>query len=101
MMNLARDFAEKRDFIRMFVDAKVTIVDTDSGAEYHGDAKNLSGKGLMFEAGFEPRIGAELKVTITSMQSRMPPLVANFTVMRVLAREKGLFEIGGELSNVS
>ncbi|QGX41406.1 PilZ domain-containing protein [Permianibacter aggregans] len=101
MMNLARDYAEKRDFIRMFVDAKVSIVDLDSGAEYHGEAKNLSGKGLMFEANFEPALDAELRVTVASMQSRMPPLVASFKVVRVIKKDDGMYEIAGELSNVS
>ena len=100
-MNLARDFAEKRDFIRMFVDAKVTIVDMESGSEYNGDAKNLSGKGLMFEAAYQPAVGAELQVTVTSSQSRMPPLVAKFTVIRVIERGLGQYEIAGEMNNVS
>lgn len=97
----ARDYAERRDFIRMFVDARVEIVDEDSGVEYQGEARNLSGRGLMFEADVEPKAGANLKVTVSSNQSRMPPLHAGFKVIRVQKQKNGRYEVAGELSDVS
>lgn len=97
----ARDYAERRDFIRMFVDARVEIIDEETGAEYQGEARNLSGRGLMFEAQVEPSVGATLKVTVSSNQSRMPPLHAAFKVVRVQKQKGGRFEVAGELSDVS
>lgn len=97
----ARDYAERRDFIRMFVDAKVEIIDEDSGTEYQGEARNLSGRGLMFEADIEPKVGTSLRVTVSSNQSRMPPLHAAFKVIRVHKLKGGRFEVAGELSDVS
>lgn len=97
----ARDYAERRDFIRMFVDARVEIIDEDSGIEYQGEARNLSGRGLMFEANVEPTAGAALRVIVSSNQSRMPPLHAAFKVIRVQKQKNGLFEVAGELSDVS
>jgi len=97
----ARDYAERRDFIRMFVDAKVVIIDENSGKEYLGEARNLSGRGLMFEADVEPTVGDNLKVVVSSNQSRMPPLQAAFKVARVQKLKIGRYEVAGELSDVN
>ncbi len=95
-----RQYAEKRDFIRMFVDSHVEVVDEETGATFHGDGKNISGSGLMFIADFQPREGASLHVTVSSLQSRLPPLQAQFRVIRVSRCEDGRYQIGGELSDI-
>ncbi len=101
MLLAERNYVEKRDFIRMFVDARVEVTDVDSGLTYSGEAQNLSGRGLAFVADFEPTMGSKLNVTVSSRQSRLPPLAAEFIVVRVVAAGGGRFEIAGELTNVS
>lgn len=101
MLLAERNYAEKRDFIRMFVDARVEVVDVDTGITHNGEAQNLSGRGLAFVAEFEPAAGSVLNVIVSSRQSRLPPLHAEFQVVRVIPAGGGRFEIAGELSKVS
>ncbi len=101
MLLAERNYAEKRDFIRMFVDARVEVTDVESGITHQGEAQNLSGRGLAFASEFEPNVGSVLRVTVSSRQSRLPPLHAEFQVVRVIPIGDGRFEIAGELSNVS
>ena len=101
MLLAERNYVEKRDFIRMFIDARVEVIDVDNGLTHIGEAQTLSGRGLSFVAEFEPAMGARLNVTVASRQSRLPPLHAEFYVVRVIPSGGGRFEIAGELSNVS
>ena len=41
-----KDYAEKRNFIRMFINADVTMTDPDTGTAYNGESKDLSGDGV-------------------------------------------------------
>ncbi len=100
-MSLAnKDYEEKRNFIRMFVDAKVIITDPVTGNTFEGDSKNLSGDGVMFTTEQKFEVAQRLNVDIRSEQSKLAPLSAEFEVVRVKAGENGLYEVAGKISGV-
>ncbi|NVJ50814.1 MAG: PilZ domain-containing protein [Gammaproteobacteria bacterium] len=96
-----REYEEKRDFIRMFVDAKVEITDPDSGETFTGDSKNLSAGGVAFTCEHSFEVGRTLSVKVSSVQSQLPPLTAELKVIRSDKRDDGSFEIAGSIANVN
>ncbi len=101
MSSIEREYEEKRDFIRMFVDAKVEITDPESGERFEGDSKNLSAGGVAFTTTHPFPVGSKLTVRVSSEQSKLPPLTADLQVIRSDDLENGLFEIAGTIDNVS
>ena len=100
MSSVNKDYEEKRNFIRMFVDAKVSITDPNTGQVYQGDSKNLSGDGVLFITDHEFIENQVLIVDIRSEQSKLAPLTAEFEVKRVRQLENNQFEIGGTINGV-
>lgn len=100
MSSLSHDHEEKRNFIRMFVDAKVTVTDPESGAKFEGDSKNLSGDGVMFISKEKFKKNQILNVDIRSQQSKLAPLKAELEVKRVKDLKNGTYEIAGAINSV-
>ncbi|MCW8999652.1 MAG: PilZ domain-containing protein [Kangiellaceae bacterium] len=100
MSSVDKDYEEKRNFIRMFVDAKVIITDPVTGQSFEGDSKNLSGDGVMFTTEQKFEENQILSVDIRSEQSKLSPLSAEFQVVRVIEIGEGRYEIGGKISGV-
>ena len=100
MSSANNDYEEKRNFIRMFVDAKVIITDPVSGQSFEGDSKNLSGDGVMFTTDKKFEENQVLNVDIRSEQSKLAPLMAQFEVVRVKELGGGAYEIAGKISSV-
>ena len=96
-----KDYSEKRDFIRMFVNAKVNITDPVSGATFQGVGQNLSGSGTMFTTTEPFEVGQKLTVDISSEQSQLSPLSAEFNVIRVTEDADGQYTVAGRLENIS
>ncbi len=94
------NYEEKRCFIRMFIDAKITIVDPSNHKTYDGETKNLSGSGIMFVTSELFQTGQELQVDLSSEQSKLPPLSALFEVKRVKPLDGGQFEVAGSINQV-
>ncbi len=94
------DYDEKRNFIRMFVDAKVLITDPESGQSFEGDSKNLSGDGVMFTTSHKFTENQTLNLDIRSEQSKLPPLVATFQVIRVKELSANNYEVAGKITSV-
>lgn len=69
----------------------VEVMDRESGVEFHGDAKNVSGHGLMFHAAMEPPVGAELDVKLGASRGAMQ-------VTRVAPSAGGGYDIAGRLT---
>ncbi len=100
MTSVDQQYQEKRNFIRMFVDAKVTITDPETGQVFEGDSKNLSGDGVMFVTDNEFDKNQLLTVDIRSEQSKLAPLRAQFEVKRVIDLGDGRYEIAGTINSV-
>lgn len=69
----------------------VDVMDRESGVEFRGDAKNVSGAGLMFHASMEPPVGADLDVTVGEARGAMH-------VTRVAPAAGGGFDVAGRLT---
>lgn len=100
MSSVNKDYEEKRNFIRMFVDAKVSITDPQTSQIFEGDSKNLSGDGVMFVTDKEFEENQILIVDIRSEQSKLAPLTAEFEVKRVRKLGEGKFEVAGTINGV-
>jgi len=100
MASIGSDYDEKRNFIRMFVNANVRITDPATGNEYEGQGKNLSGDGAMFNSKTEFSINQKLSLHISSELSKLASLNADFEVKRVQQLENGDFEVGGIMLDV-
>lgn len=101
MSSQDNNYQEKRNFIRMFIDAKIIITDPDTRETYEGASKNLSGDGVMFTTKKEFNPKQQLQVDISSQQSKLPPLSASFEVIRVEKIDNGLFEIAGKINHMN
>jgi hypothetical protein len=95
-----KDFEEKRNFIRMFVDAKVIITDPETGQTFTGESKNLSGNGVLFTCEQTFAVGKTLHLSISSEESQLRPLNAELEVIRVDPLADNRYEIAGTISSV-
>ncbi len=90
-----RDYSEKRDYIRMTIDCKVSYKEIGSDEFKTGSSKNLSGKGLLFSTDREIKIGTLLDIDVTASNDVTPPLAAIVEVVRVEMMEPDTrYEIG-------
>ena len=71
--------------------ASLSVIDLESGVEFAGEGRNLSGNGLLFHASMEPVVGAELHVTMQGKRSRV-------RVLRVLPLAQGGFDVAGRIT---
>lgn len=98
---MPRDYDEKRDFIRVEVDCEIRYTETDSGENYVGRVKNLSGRGMMFisELGVPPE--TVLEVRIEPQNDLTPPLHAEVRVVRMAKqRHANGYEIGAVIQQM-
>jgi len=101
MSSVSKDFEEKRNFIRMFVNTKVTLTDPATGRTFDGDSKNLSGDGILVRTKAEFKLDQELNINVRSEKSKIAPLSAQFTVKRIEKLDNGIFEIGGPMKGIN
>jgi len=100
MSGLASEYDEKRNFIRMFVNANVEIIDPQDNQRYAGQGKNLSGDGAMFTTDKEFTVNQTLSLEIKTEESSTTSLTAEFQVIRVKQLSDGGFEIAGTMLDV-
>lgn len=100
MSTSSSEYDEKRNFIRMFVNAKVLITDPQTGKTFDGEGKNLSGDGAMFTTSEPFKVDQLLNLDISSEQSKLASLSAEFKVIRVDKVSDGSFVIAGTMIDV-
>ncbi len=81
-----RDFQEKRNYIRMKIEAPVAIQLATSGDSIEGVCRELSGGGMLIELDSTLPVGTTAKVSISSNHGHGAMLVANAEVTRVIAQ---------------
>ena len=96
-----RNYVEQRDFIRMYVDARVDVSDPISGLSFSGEGRTLSGSGMSFVSDRPVTLGSVIKITLSTRNSKLPPLHADLKVVRMQLLDNGRYDIAGELSNIS
>ncbi|WLH91947.1 PilZ domain-containing protein [Pseudomonas sp. FP453] len=82
-----RDYAEKRDFIRMRVDADVSLI--HAGQEIAGVCVDLSSSGMQVQAPRLFKVGDLLTVRIDSEHSSLTGLEADTEVVWVKGADDG------------
>lgn len=76
-------------------DTSVHVEDVESGVEFTGEARNVSGDGLCFDTALEPPVGAEMNVELGGKEHARGRLA----VTRVEKAEKG-FRVSGHFARV-
>lgn len=85
-MNLAnRDYDEKRNFIRMIVDAPASIVLTEDQSELTGICRDLSGGGMQIELSKALPAGTEAIVSIASPAGDGHMMKARIQIARIIS----------------
>ncbi len=87
-----RDYSEKRDYIRMRLEAHVTL--HHDGKEIPALCLDLSSTGMQLEAESAVRMGDNVRVHIASDHNELRGLDAHAEVVRVSAMEDGRQAIG-------
>ena len=90
-----RDYSEKRDFIRMYVNANIRFCKCGESEYFEGSSESLSGNGVAFVTNKKLKIGDQLDVIISSEQASVPPLEMKVSVVRVDPRENESYEVAG------
>lgn len=100
-MVVAADF-EKRVFQRMIIDKPVTV--SFNGNEFEGICRDLSANGMAIELSANMvSEGAEIRVSLSAGDKRVPPLEATAKVIRLIntAQNPGNEVAGIEFITVS
>ena len=83
------DYDEKRDFVRMNIQAEVTYtIKNSDGQSHHGISLDLSATGMYMTSDFAPAVDDELEIVMNPNGDRLPPFIATARVLRVTADEK-------------
>lgn len=85
MSQTSRDYSEKRDFIRMRVDADVVLI--HEGDQISGVCIDLSSSGMQVEAPRQFAVGDRLAVRIDSDHAALSGLEADTEVVWVKAQD--------------
>ncbi len=93
-------YDEKRNFIRMRLDAIIHFTVAGQTHPYEGKCKNISGTGLLIEtnASFEP--GTQLNIVIPSESTEIDDLNAIAEVLRVKTLGAKQFELATEMKEI-
>ena len=101
-----QDYAEKRDFIRMFINAPVDYAIADSDDWKSGIGKDLSGGGLSFTtegnlSESDLSEGDKVDVKLHPITPVTPPLEAKVTVIRIDAEEDGRNVVSTKIDRIT
>ncbi|WP_107330777.1 PilZ domain-containing protein [Metapseudomonas otitidis] len=94
-----RSYSEKRDFIRMQVEAQVVL--HHGGREYPALCRDLSSTGMQLEADARLSIGDKVRVHIPSDHAELKGLDAEAEVVRISAGDDGRMSIGLAITSMS
>jgi hypothetical protein len=97
---MAIDYTEKRSYIRMKTDSRITFQQEGSNHSYEGQCVDLSAAGVLFltDQRFAP--GTRLNINITPQLSVVPPLDAIIEVVRSQLHSNGSFAIAGQIKEM-
>ncbi|WP_462379172.1 PilZ domain-containing protein [Pseudomonas sp. Marseille-QA0892] len=87
-----RSYSEKRDFIRMRLEAQVTL--RHAGEDIPATCIDLSSTGMQLEADTSLQIGEKVSVLIESSHAELESLHAEAEVVRVASTASGKQSLG-------
>ncbi|NOQ93698.1 MAG: PilZ domain-containing protein [Methylophaga sp.] len=98
------NYDEKRNFVRMNIETQITFtVKNSNGQSHQGKSGDLSATGLYMSTDFALSEGDEIDIIMNPNGERLPPFVAEGTVLRVTNDEDNgqLFHVSVTLSKTS
>lgn len=95
-----QDYAEKRDFIRMFINAPVDFAVSGTEDWYSGIGNDLSGGGLSFKTKHQLSEGDQVDIKLHPITPVTPPLEAKVTVIRSDADDDGQFTVSTKIDHI-
>jgi hypothetical protein len=95
-----RNYEEKRNFIRMTLNASATLTLTDNSV-IDVTCIDLSAGGMSIEANHAVELGASVHVSIQSPNEQFRSMDADGKVLRCLALEDGQYDIGIEIESIA
>lgn len=93
------DYSEKRDYIRMRLEAPVTL--QHAGKEIPALCLDLSSTGMQLEAECALKMGDKIKVHIASDHNQLKGLIAEAEVVRVSDLDNGRQTLGLAILSMS
>lgn len=94
------EYEEKRDFIRMQADCKMTYRLADTRNYREGSCVNLSGSGILFESESPVDAGMALEVRLEPANRITPPLIAYIEVIRCTRVGDNRYSIAGVIKGI-
>jgi hypothetical protein len=94
------DYEEKRDFIRMQAECKMTYRLADTRNYHEGTCVNLSGSGILFNGDTSVNAGAAMEVRLEPDNRITPPLIAYIEVTRCMPEGENRFSIAGLIKGI-
>lgn len=88
-----QEYSEKRDFIRMFINAPISYCAENSTEWQRGTGKDLSATGIAFITEQSFNEGDFIEVKLKPETNVTPPLEATVKVVRCTANEAGGYEL--------
>lgn len=88
-----QEYSEKRDFIRMFINAPISYCASGSTEWQQGTGKDLSATGIAFITEQSFSEGDLIEVKLKPETNVTPPLEATVKVVRCAANEGGGYEL--------
>jgi hypothetical protein len=95
-----RQYSEKRNYIRMYVNAELTFNFENGNEKYPGVTLDLSGSGLRFETLQEVQESTKLSLALQSINGAVPPLNGTIEVKRV-QKEGEKYIVSGEFHQIT
>lgn len=96
-----RNYSEKRDFIRMKINAALGAKLSAAHKVIEGYCRDLSGNGMLVETTEYIEVGTVLDVEVNSDHGHSPTLKAKTRVVRVAKGANGNYELGLETLEVT
>ena len=97
---LDRKYIEKRDFIRMKVNAPADVSVEEAGVSAKGICNDLSGSGMLLTIDQKIPLDSELLVTLSSGHGDEPMLQAKCTVARLQQAAEDKCLLGLEIQEI-
>ncbi len=93
-------YYEKRDFIRMYINADIRLQNPECTSIINGTAIDLSGSGIRFTTDDNIAEGQHLTFALSSKDGRVPPLEGMLSVTRVI-RSNNINEVAAIFDQLS
>lgn len=100
MSSIIRDYSEKRDFIRMKVDAEINLLFDNPTKEITGICRDLSGTGMLIEVEEQVEEGKTFQTKLPSSNDAFPPFNATVAVKRCSPTERETWLLGTEITEI-